>query len=146
MGVVVHSLGDSIGKPPQGLQLLELGCLHPAHPAEFFDQAGSPLVPKSGDVVEHRSGHALVAELPVVGDGKPMALVTNPLEEVQGLGLTRNADRRRPARDEDLLELLGQRRDWDLAGVVRQAGRNLDNESQISASGQSCRWPRRDWD
>ena len=60
--------------------------------------------PEAGDVVEHARGHALVAQLAVVGDGEAVGLVADALEQVERLGLARDADRvglaraRRPPR------------------------------------------------
>ena len=54
--------------------------------------------PEAGDVVEHRRGHALAAQLAVERDGEPVGLVADALQQVQRLGLTRHAHRLGAAR------------------------------------------------
>jgi hypothetical protein len=114
MEVLVHGLGHRVGQPRQGLELLERGALHRVDTAELLDQALLAGGPEPGDVVEHRLGHPLVAQLAVVADGEAVALVSQPLQQVQRLGLPREAHRIGLAREVHLLELLGQRRHRDL--------------------------------
>ena len=49
-----------------------------------------------------------------IGDGEPVALVADALQQVERLGLPRQPDRLGPAGQEHLLELLRERRHRDL--------------------------------
>ena len=62
----------------------------------------------AGQLVERGLVCALGAQLAVVGDREPMRLVAQPLEQVQRLGVGRQHERLRQARQQHLLALLGQ--------------------------------------
>ena len=51
---------------------------------------------EAGDVVEHARGHALAAQLAVVGDGEAVGLVADALQQVERLGLPRGSAPGRP--------------------------------------------------
>ena len=67
-----------------------------------------------GDVVEHRLRRLLGPQLAVVRDREPVGLVAHLLEQVQRLGVARDADRVGAAGPVDLLEALGQARHPDV--------------------------------
>ena len=58
--------------------------------------------------------HALGTTLAVVGDGEPVRLVPDPLQQVQPLAGAREDDRVRIGRQPDLLQALGQPADRDV--------------------------------
>ena len=60
-------------------------------------------------------GHPLAPPLAVEGDGEAVRLVADPLEQVEGLRAAAQADGVGRSRAVDLLELLGQRGQLDLA-------------------------------
>src|SRR3984893_11787185 len=81
------------------------------------------------DVIEDAPHGALGAHLLVIGHREAMRFVAEALHEVEALGSARKDDRVRPRGHEQLLTLLGQRRDRDLektgVGERRLAGRQL---------------------
>jgi hypothetical protein len=70
--------------------------------------------PSPGDAVERGGRHALGTTLAVVGDGEPVRLVPDPLQQVQPLAGAREDDRVRIGRQPDLLQALGQPADRDV--------------------------------
>jgi len=59
-------------------------------------------------LIQHGPRHGAIPAASVMLDREPVGLVADPLEELRGLRVRRQADRRRAARDVDLLEPLGE--------------------------------------
>ena len=64
--------------------------------------------PSPGTSSSTERGHLLVAQLAVVGDGEAVGLVAHLLEQVERLGVARDAHRLRRPGHVDLLEPLGE--------------------------------------
>ena len=106
---VVHREPTGSGSQDSAMQLLQRGGPHRVDPAQLLDQAGLAGRPQARDAVQHALGHALAPLLAVEGDGEAVRLVPDPLEQVEGIGPTPQADGFGRAGAVDLLELLGQR-------------------------------------
>src|SRR5580693_528623 len=77
----------------RGRDLLHAGGAKLAHRAEVLEQGGTPGRAEPGHVVERAGGGRLAPLLPVVGDGEPVCLVPDPLQQVQSLAAARQDDR-----------------------------------------------------
>src|ERR1700691_621526 len=64
-----------------------------AHRAEVLEQRGASGRTQPGHVVERTGGGRLAPLLPMVGDGEPVRLVPDPLQQVQSLTAARQDDR-----------------------------------------------------
>src|SRR5437588_3290989 len=104
----VQRVGHLLGQPGDRLQVLEAGLLHGRDAAQVLQQALLPSGPEAGDVVDGALGHALAAELAVIGDGEAVGLIADALQEVERLGLAPDADGVGLAGHVPLLEALGQ--------------------------------------
>src|SRR5436190_10997688 len=71
----VQGVGHLLGKPRQALEVLEAGVLHRRDAAQLLQQPLLAAGAEAGDVVDGALGHALAAQLAVVGDGKAVGLV-----------------------------------------------------------------------
>src|SRR6516165_3139436 len=112
---LIDGESDAVWQPRRCQQFLQ-GCrTDGVHPAELLDQARLAVGAQAGDVVENALGHSLAPALPVERDGEAVRLVAHPLQEVQRVGAAPQADRVGRPSAVDLLELLGQRRQLDLA-------------------------------
>ena len=111
---VVDGDGHPLGQPRQRQQLLQRGGADGVDAPELLDQPRLAGRSQPGYPVQDAPGHALPPLLAVEGDGEPVGLVTDPLEEVEGVGPSPQADGLGRAGAVDLLELLGQRRQLDL--------------------------------
>ena len=131
MHLLVHGVGDRVGQPGQGAELFERRLLHRLDAAELLDQALASGRAEAGDVVEHRLRHPLAPQLAVVRDGEAVGLVADPLQQVERLGVARDADRLGDARHVHLFEPLGQDGDRDL----------LSSPSSSSTSTATPSWP-----
>src|SRR5580693_3752485 len=76
-----------------GRDLLHAGGTKLAYRAEVLEQRGAPGRAEPGHVVEGAGGGRLAALLPMVGDGEPVCLVPDPLQQVQSLAAARQDDR-----------------------------------------------------
>ena len=91
-------LGHRVREPAQRLQVLERRRLDGADAAELLHQPLLAGLAEAGDAVEHRRRHPLAPQLAVVRDGEAVGLVADALQQVQRLGLARDADRARRRR------------------------------------------------
>src|SRR5690348_13622235 len=97
-----------------GRDLLDAGRGELADRAEVLEQRLAPGRAEPGYVVERAAGGGLAALLPVVGDGEPVGLVPDPLEQVEPFAAARQDDRVLLARRPDFLQALGQAADGDV--------------------------------
>ena len=112
--VVVEVARDPVREPRELQERLDRLLAELLHRPELLEQPLAPGRAQPGHVVEHRTGHPLVAQLAVVRDREPVRLVPHLLQQVERLGVARDAHRIRAARHVDLLEPLGQADDADV--------------------------------
>src|SRR5258708_3846814 len=137
---VSHTACRQPGKCEQ-LLLVELPQL--LHGAELLQEPLLAGRAETGNVVEHRHRHLLVAQLPVVGDGESVRLVAHLLQEVERLGVAGDADRIRLARQVDLFEALREACDADVLESELLEHPDCDSELTLPAvDQQQVRWVR----
>src|SRR5277367_3907734 len=73
----------------RGRDFLQAGGAKLAHRAEVLEQLGAPGRAEPGYVVERAGGGRLAALMPVIGDGEPVCLVPDTLQQVQPLAAAR---------------------------------------------------------
>src|ERR1700728_829509 len=112
-------VGDRGRQPPERAQLLERGAAQRLEAPHVGEQPLTAGRAETGNPLQRARRHALTPSFPVEGDGEAVGLVADPLQEVEGLGAARDADGVAQARAEHLFELLGQRRQLDLAGEAQ---------------------------
>src|SRR3984957_8957035 len=98
-------LGADAGHGPD---LLHARGAQLSHRAEVLEQRGAPGRAEPRHVVERAGRGRLAPLLPVVGDGEPVRLVPDPLQQVQALAAARQDDRVFLARQPHLFQALGQ--------------------------------------
>ena len=97
---------------------------HPLGRAEVPQQRAAARRADALELVEHRLARRRVAPLAVEGDREAVRLVADPLQELQPRRVLREQDRLGAARDEDLLDPLGERdRPRRAAGRARASPR-----------------------
>ena len=108
--------------------LVDIGLAQRGHRSEVPDQRLPPDVAEPGDVVQRGHRHRLRPLRPVVGDGEPVRLVPQPLQQVQRLAGAREDDRLVLAGHPHLLEPLGQPADRhvDDAELGQHGGGRVD--------------------
>src|SRR5262245_30762508 len=114
MQVLIDTVGSRARHTGDADQIVEGGLLHRLHAPEMLQKLLSPLAADAADPVEGRACRRLGAQRAVIGDPEPVRLVSDPLQQEEGLRAARQAHWIRPAREEDLLELLGQADHWNL--------------------------------
>src|SRR5438105_11505933 len=106
---------DRPGDTPDRYQVIDAGVPDALHAAEGAKQGPAADRSQPRDAVQYRGECVPPADHPVEGDGKPMRLVADSLDEEERLGIQRQADRLRALRRKQLLLLLGQPEGRDLA-------------------------------
>ena len=114
MELGVDRVGDGVGQPAQGLEVVEVGSLDRVDAAQLLDEPLAAGLAEPGDAVERARRHPLAAPLAVERVGEPVGLVADALQHEQRLAPPGDLDRLRAAGHVHLLEALGQRGDRDL--------------------------------
>src|SRR5256712_12897994 len=113
--LALHGLLDPLRErrphPGDLRELVQGGLTDAADAPEAAQQGALARRTDAVDVVEHAADGALRAHGLVIGDGEPMRLVADALDEVEALRRARQQDRIRPRRHEELLALLRERGD-----------------------------------
>ena len=123
---------DGCRQPRYAHQLVPRRISQCRQAAELLDQPVAPLRAQPGDPVEGPDGHPLAPQRAVVGDGEPVGLVPQPLQQVEGLGLAGQPDRLGGPGPVDLLELLAR----DAIGIRSVSPRDSSTCTPTSS------WPR----
>ena len=89
--------------------------------------------PDAPNAVQDRCGHRLVAPVSVEGDREPVCLVAHPLQQPQRVGARLQPHRRLAARQEDLLDPLGQADHGHAALGQRLQGAHPGRELSLAA-------------
>src|SRR5437879_137772 len=90
------------------LELLATGPRDAIGRAEVLEQRALSCRPDTGKLVEQRTRERPRSPLAVKVEREAVGLVADPLQEPRGLGVRADRQRIRAARDEHLLESLGQ--------------------------------------
>src|ERR1700757_1557422 len=84
--------------------LVDGGLLEAGYRSEMGYQRLAAMFSQSWHRVERRGGHSLGSLAAMVGDGEPVGLVTDPLQQIEPLAVARHDDRVRLGRHPDLFE------------------------------------------
>src|SRR4051812_818461 len=124
----VHRAGDVLREPRDGDQLLLRLRAQLLHGAELAQQARTANRPQSLHLVEDGRRALPVAQLAVIRDGKAMRFVAHLLQQIERLGVARDAHRLRKTGPVHLLEPLGETGDADVleAQLLEDADRHAE--------------------
>ena len=109
--LAVEVPGELARDARHGFELLGGGGEDRVRGAEVREQRPLARRADARQLVEDRGGHRVIAPLAVVGDREPVRFVAQPLQQLQLGRVVRERERRRAARDEHLLDPLGERDD-----------------------------------
>ncbi len=84
---------DLLGEPRDRHQFVFGQRAQPLDRTVLLEQAGATGRAETGHVVEHRLGHRLAPQLAVVRDGEAVGFVAHLLQQVERLGVARDAHR-----------------------------------------------------
>ena len=83
------------GDTGHGGDLVHGRLFYPIDGAEPADEHPLAFGTDTGDQIKGGAKTALATQIPVIGDGETVSLVTNPLHQVEGLGVSGQDDRLR---------------------------------------------------